>query len=110
MLDGVIDSTEVNRVKAAVPSRGTNLGTRRGLRQDAAENARLREELAQRDAHQARRDAHYESYLASLNNHWTNAFQQGMHVVLLFIHCHLKHWAIQITYQMHTRLGSKARG
>ena len=52
MLDGVIDSTEVNRAKAAGPSHGTNLGTRRGSRQDAAENARLCEELAQRDTHQ----------------------------------------------------------
>jgi hypothetical protein len=51
MLNGVIDSREVRRVKAADPSRSSGGANRQRSRQGAVEDARLQEVIAQHDAY-----------------------------------------------------------
>jgi hypothetical protein len=51
MLNGVIDSRDVRRVKAADPSRSSEGASRQRSRQGAVEDARLQEVIAQRDAY-----------------------------------------------------------
>ena len=75
MLNGMIDSNEVRRAKAAEPSQSSGAATRHGSRQDATSDARLQEEIAQRDVY-------YQSWMASqqaaMSNHYANILQQQM--------------------------------
>jgi hypothetical protein len=51
MLNGVIDTMEVRRVKAAGPSQNSRAASRQRSRQGIVEDTRLQEVIAQRDAY-----------------------------------------------------------
>jgi hypothetical protein len=51
MLNGVIDSREVGRAKAAGSSRSSGVASGQSSRQGAIDDARLQEVIAQRDAY-----------------------------------------------------------
>jgi hypothetical protein len=76
MLNGVIDSREVRRVKATGPSRNSGAANRQRSRQGAVEDARLREVKAQQE---------------QMSQHYANVLQQQMQVSLSDSPLSLKH-------------------
>jgi hypothetical protein len=79
ILNGLIDSREVRRVKAAGSSRSSEAASWQSSRQGAVDDARLQEVIAQRDAY-------YQKWFASqqeqMSQHYANVVQQQMHVGL----------------------------
>jgi hypothetical protein len=72
MLNGVIDSREVRRAKAAGPSWSSGAACQQRSRQLAVEDARLQEVITQRDAY-------YQNWFASqqeqMSQHYVNVLQ-----------------------------------
>jgi hypothetical protein len=75
MLNGVIDSKEVRRVKAANPLQSSGAASRQRSRQGVLEDARLQEGIAQRDTY-------YQTWFTSqqeqMSQHYANILQQQM--------------------------------
>jgi hypothetical protein len=73
MLNGMIDSREVKRVKVAGPSQSSGAVSHHRSRQGTVEDARMQEVIAQRDAY-------YQNWFASqqerMSNHYANILQQ----------------------------------
>jgi hypothetical protein len=107
MLNGVIDSREVRRVKAAGLSQSSGATNHHRSRQGAVEDARMQEVIAQCDAY-------YQNWFASqqerMSNHYTNILQYQMQVSLSDSPLSLKHWTIRSTYEFHIRHVSKVWG
>jgi Ni,Fe-hydrogenase III large subunit len=72
MLNGVIDSRKVRRVKVVGPSRSSGTANRQRSRQGAIEDARLQEVIAQCDAY-------YQNWFTSqqeqMSQHYANVLQ-----------------------------------
>jgi hypothetical protein len=72
MLNGVIDSREVRRVKAMGPSQSSGVASHHRSRQGATEDTRMQEVIAQRDAY-------YQNWFTSqqerMSNHYANVLQ-----------------------------------
>jgi hypothetical protein len=75
MLNGVIDSREVRRMKAVGQSRSSGAASRQRSRQGAIEDARLQEVIAQHDAY-------YQNWFVlqyeQMSHHYANILQQQM--------------------------------
>jgi hypothetical protein len=79
MLNGLIDTREVIRAKAADSSQSSGAASRQSSRQDAVEDARLQEVIVYRDTY-------YQNWFASqqeqMSQHYANIVQQQMQVNL----------------------------
>jgi septum formation topological specificity factor MinE len=79
MLNGLIDSREVRREKAAGSSRSSGAASQQSSWQGTVNNTRLQEVIAQRDAY-------YQKWFAShqeqMSQHYANVVQQYMQVSL----------------------------
>jgi hypothetical protein len=72
MLNGLIDSSEVRRVKAASLSRSSRAASRQSSRQGAVDDTRLQEVIAQRDAYYQK---WFTSQQEQMSQHYANVIQ-----------------------------------
>jgi hypothetical protein len=107
ILNGVIDSREVRRVKTVGSLWSSGAPSRQRSRQGAVEDARLQEVIAQHDAY-------YQNWSASqqeqMSQHYTNDVQQRKQVSLSDSPFSLKHRTIRSTYEFYISLASKVSG
>jgi TorA maturation chaperone TorD len=107
MLNGVIDSREVRRVKAAGLSWSSGAASHHRSRQGTVEDTRLQDVISQRDAYYQNC---FTSQQEKMSNHYANVLQQQMQVSLSDSLLSLKHWRIRSTYELYIKHASKVLG
>jgi hypothetical protein len=79
MLNGLIDSREVRRAKAAGSSQSSGAANQQSSRQGTIKDARLQEAIVQRDAYYQK---WFTSQQEQMSQHYANVIQQQMQVRL----------------------------